>query len=477
MKRGDHKTASRARKGFRIIGFALALSLLVPAGNAIAGRGSEIRRVVVIHLDTTRADDLSCNGGIPKTPNIDAVAACGMRYTNSIAPTPMTSPSIASFMTGRLSNRHGVYAAGGRLLEQFTTLVEILHDNGFVTGGFTSNIIVDKLLTRSKRSAGFDQGFDVFKAIYEVPKPPDGIEANAVPRAHAPPLVAQALRFIDQNRNQKFFLWMLHLDPHAPYAPPAPYDTMYLDHPELISSNVRLHPTVIHHQAYVSARLDSRQYIARHMGAVTLTDRWIGLLLRKINQLPGKTLLLITSDHGESLGDIGYWFAHGANIRHPGVNVPLIIACDGVVPIGVSDALVANIDLAPTILDIVGLSSAPLKANGLSLVSTFSEKDPWPDRAIPIQVYDGGRWRGVRAGHFCLQSQFYAYSGERSRALLYDLRNDPREAIDVSIGFPEVLRTLLQVEDEWFGQQRFLVRDLRDDPEMIRRLKSLGYLR
>ncbi len=89
----------------------------------------------------------------------------------------------------------------------------------------------------------------------------------------------------------------------------------------------------------------------------------------------------------------------------------------------------------------------------------------------------GGRWRGVRAGHFCLQSQFYAYSGERSRALLYDLRNDPREATDVSIGFPEVLRTLLQVEDEWFGQQRFLVRDLRDDPEMIRRLKSLGYMR
>ncbi len=70
--------------------------------------GHDIRRVVVIHLDTTRVDDLGCYGGIPHTPNIDAVAARGTRFTNSIAPTPRTSPSIASFMTGRLPNRHGV---------------------------------------------------------------------------------------------------------------------------------------------------------------------------------------------------------------------------------------------------------------------------------------------------------------------------------------------------------------------------------
>ena len=78
-----------------------------------AGPDDDIRRVVVIHLDTTRADDLSCNGGIPRTPNIDGVATLGMRYTNSIAPTPMTSPSIASFMTGRLSNRHTACTRSG----------------------------------------------------------------------------------------------------------------------------------------------------------------------------------------------------------------------------------------------------------------------------------------------------------------------------------------------------------------------------
>ncbi|MHC4615559.1 MAG: sulfatase-like hydrolase/transferase, partial [Planctomycetota bacterium] len=128
-----------------IVAALAALVSLMPGRGAAAVRGSEIRRVVVIHLDTTRADDLGCYGGIPRTPNIDAVAARGMRYTNSIAPVPKTSPSIASFMTGRLANRHGVYDVGGLLQDKFMTLPELLKQHGFVTGGFVSNLVVDKL--------------------------------------------------------------------------------------------------------------------------------------------------------------------------------------------------------------------------------------------------------------------------------------------------------------------------------------------
>ena len=80
-------------------------------GTTHPGHEREIQRVVVIHLDTTRMDDFGCYGGVARTPNIDAVAARGMRYTNSITPIPKTSPSIASFMTGRLPNAHGVYAS------------------------------------------------------------------------------------------------------------------------------------------------------------------------------------------------------------------------------------------------------------------------------------------------------------------------------------------------------------------------------
>jgi arylsulfatase A-like enzyme len=430
--------------------------------------------VVVIHLDATRADDLGSYGGIASTPNIDAVAARGMRYANSIAPLPKTSPSVASFMTGRLANRHGVYDVGGKLREGFTTLPELLRQHGFATGGFASNLVVDKLKTDETRSAGFDQGFDVFKGIRDLP---EGAEANDVPREVCAALTSEALAFVEEHRDEKFFLWMLHLDPHAPYAPPAPYDTMYLDDPRLAARSTILDPSVIHHQAYVSGRLDAREYIARHLGEVTLTDAWLGRLFARLRELPGRTLLVITADHGESLGDADYWFGHGSNIRHPCVNVPLIIACEGVVPVGVSDAVVANIDIAPTILDLLGIEAEALGANGLSLTSTFERPDPWPERMIPLQTYAGTRWRGVRSADYCLQSLFDPKTGRHLGSRLYDVARDPGETVDVSDGLPRVLREHLELERAWFEQVPQAEVHLRDDPEMIQRLRSLGYVR
>jgi arylsulfatase A-like enzyme len=377
-------------------------------------------------------------------------------------------------MTGRLAARHGVYQVGGRLPESFTTLPELLSAYGFTTGGFVSNPVVDKLKSNPAKTAGFDQGFDVFEGLRDEPTGPD---ANSIPRTVCKPLIQRALDFVDRHQDDRFFLWMLHLDPHAPYAPPAPYDTMYLDHPVLAARNVTLDPDEIHAQAYVSSRLESREYIARHLGEVTQTDHWLGVLLRRIEALPGRTLLVITADHGESLGDVGYWFGHGGNIRHPCVNVPLIIACDGVVPIGTSDALVANTDLAPTILELLGIPSAALVANGVSLSPTFNRPDPWRDRMIPLQVYEGVRWRGVRSADYCLQSQFNPTDGRRLRTLLYDLRTDPLEQTDVSAGLPDVVRRHRQLEQDWFSQGgRVQDFELINDPEMIRRLRSLGYV-
>jgi arylsulfatase A-like enzyme len=469
------------KRSLLLLLFLVAAGVLVsfmPGPTAASDFRSDIRRVVVIHLDTTRADDFGCNGGIARTPNIDAVAARGMRYTNSIAPLPKTSPSIASFMTGRLANRHGVYDVGGLLQDKFETLQELLGEHGYITAGFTSNLVVDKLKSDTTRSAGFDQGFDVFTGLRALPDVPEGAEDNAIPRTLCAPLIERALDFVDDHEDEPFFLWMLHLDPHAPYAPPAPYDTMYLDHPMLKAANVKLDPSVIHHQAYVSERLESRAYIARHLGEVTLTDVWLGKLFDRLQALPGRTLLVITADHGESLGDVGYWFGHGSNIRHPCVNVPLIIACDGVVPVGVSDALVANVDLAPTILELLGIDATPLVANGLSLTPTFTDPDPWPERMVPLQAYEATRWRGVRSADYCLQSLIDPNSGARVRSFLYDLDEDPRERADVSEQLPRVLAEHLELEDAWFEQAggREAEVHLRDDPEMMRRLRSLGYV-
>ncbi len=96
---------------------------------------------------------------------------------------------------------------------------------------------------------------------------------------------------------------------------------------------------------------------------------------------------------------------------------------------------------------------------------------------IPIQRSIGAKWRGVRSTRFCLQSQLNQETHERFKVMLYDRTNDPKETTDVSARFPEVLEAHLRYEDEWFSRGREVGEDLRDNPEMLRRLRSLGYLK
>ncbi|MHC4080942.1 MAG: sulfatase family protein [Planctomycetota bacterium] len=476
--RTNRVTRALARPALRMTLIAAAGALLAAAVVPSDGDQADtrIQRVVVLHLDTTRFDDLGCNGGVARTPNIDGVAARGMRYENSIVTSPKTSPSIATFLTGRVPNRHGVYDVGAALDEKLTTVAEILQARGFVTAGFTSNPIVGQVGTNARRSAGFDQGFDVYETHYQVATTPEGQEPNATPRAHAPLLVDRALQFVERHQDDRFFLWMLHLDPHTPYAPPEPWETMYLDDPEVGSSSERLNPAIIHHSAYVRDRLHSHEYVARHLGEVSMVDHELGRLLQRLGSLPGRTLLVITADHGESLGDVGYWFDHGRNLRHPCLNVPLIIACEGLVPIGTSRALVANIDLSPTILDLLGIQVQELNGNGRSLVPTFTKADPWPNRMIPIQTYRGQTRRGVRSSGCCLQSRYAAVTGAHVRSLFFDLERDPGETVDVSAEFAEAFEAHLQLEREWFARPAWTAAEVHD-PEMVRQLRSLGYVR
>ena len=285
------------------------------------------------------------------------------------------------------------------------------------------------------------------------------------------------MEFIDDHEDEPFLLWMLHLDPHAPYAPPAPYDTMYLEHPELAAGSRQLNAAEIHYQAYVTSRLGSHEYVARHLGEVTMVDHALGRMFDRLENMPGRTLFIITSDHGESLGDVGVWFEHGVNLRYPCLNVPLIITCDGRIPVGVSDALAANIDLAPTILDLLDIPAGELDADGRSLARTFDDPDPWPNRLIPIQIHRGETWRGIRTARHCLQSQFEPTTRMHVRSFLYDRETDPRETTDLSMRYPEIFQDLFLVARDFFARPTWTATDLRTDHEVARQLRSLGYLR
>jgi len=191
----------------------------------------------------------------------------------------------------------------------------------------------------------------------------------------------------------------------------------------------------------------------------------------------GDVLGELTADHGESLGDVGYWFDHGKNMRQPCMHVPLIIACEGHVPTGTSDALVANIDLAPTILELLDIPVVELNGNGRALAPTFHTADPWPYRMIPIQRHNAGESRGVRSGRFCLQSQFNMATGLTVRTFFYDLQNDPGETRDVAEEFPDAFDGHLALQRDWFARPAWAGAGPLHDPEILRQLQSLGYVR
>ncbi len=439
------------------------------------GNEGSLQRVVVLHLDTTRVDGIGCYGGIAQTPNIDSLCARGRRYLNAIAPTPLTSPSIAAFMTGRLAQRNGVYTVGHSLAREFVTLAEILQNAGFRTGGFISNMVV---ANRSDgKSWGFDQGFDVYRAVLDDVKPRVGVDPHRVPRDNAAALTSAALEFVEQHAQEDFFLWMLYIDPHAPYAPPPPYDTMYEADRRLLDRKRHLTADQIGKQAFVRGMFDSTHYLSRYYGEISKVDRWIGALVQRIDALPGQTLWVVTADHGESLGDAGSWFEHGTNIRHPNVNIPLILTADGLVPPGQSDALVANIDLAPTILDLLGIPSKSLRADGRTLRPTFEKIAPWRERMLPLSVGTGALWRGVRKGHLSLQTEIDPRTGQERSMQLYDRKRDPEERRNIAPREPGRVQRLKRFEHRWFRNRRARRSiPMGNEYEMTERLRTLGYL-
>ena len=430
---------------------------------------SKIRRVVVIHFDTTRLDDWSCYGGIPDTPNVDAVASTGLRYTNAITTVPYTSPSIATFLTGQSSDRHRVRTPTAPMNPDLTTLTEILKENGFYTGGFCGNPTLF-MMDRAGHVAGYDRGFDVMqKKLNYAPK---GL-SKTLEYAPSFRLTRGALDFVKKHRKNKFFLWMLYIDPHLPYTSAPPYDTKYRNHPDIVAQSRPL--------TGKWAGVESGDYIARHKGGVAVVDDALGGLLAELESLEGKTLLIITSDHGESLGDSDYWFDHGNNLRHPCINVPLVIRCEGIVPTGVRDTLVGNIDLAPTILDLLKIDATALDADGRSLAPTFAEQDPWPERLIPIQTdfpWEFPVRRGVRSKYYSFQAEFKHQSNELISAALFDRREDPLEAQnlydvkpDLGARFEEIVRT---INFSPVGDAPEL--PTFDDPDLQEELRALGYL-
>ncbi len=346
--------------------------------------GAPAYNILLVTLDTTRADHLGCYGYAPaRTPRLDRLAREGVRFARAYCPAPLTLPAHCSIMTGLDPVAHGVRNNGRSLPAGIKTLAEILKGKGYATAAFVSAFSVDSRF-------GLDRGFDVYDDTFRPDLPFKTLNAER----RAEETFARFSRWLDGGTAGRFFGWVHFYDPHWPYDPPAPFKEEFGGRP--------------------------------YDGEIAYMDRTVGALLDRLAEkgLLEKTIVVVAGDHGEGLGD-KVEIGHGIFLYEETLRVPLILYNPEVFRRPkVVESQVRLIDVAPTLLEILGLEdeAAGMKGQSLaawiggrsrrdldSLVETFYPRDNfgWSEMVGLVSA----RWKFIQA----------------PRPELYDLGKDPGE--------------------------------------------------
>jgi arylsulfatase A-like enzyme/Flp pilus assembly protein TadD len=382
--------------------------------------------VLLMTLDTTRADHLGCYAGRTggaKTPHLDALAGRGVRFSRAFAQVPLTLPSHASIMTGMYPPRHGLRDMEGFVLDKsHPTIASIAQGNGFATAAFVGARVL-------ARTFGLDNGFSSYDD-----------DTGAAPERRAAEVTDRALAWLKENGKQKFFLWVHYFDPHVPYDAPEPYKHLYARDP--------------------------------YAGEIAYMDEQVGRLLNGIQQ--EGTLVIVIGDHGESLGEHGE-LTHGVFLYDSTLHVPFIVSGPGVPQAKVIPEQVRSIDVMPTILsalnlqpggEVQGVSLWPLIDHGSKVASDYS----YGETIYPRTYMGWSELRGMRTDSW---SFVVAPHPE-----LYNLQRDPGEKENLIAGFPadaeRLQRKVWEVAGENGRQEKLTSKPM--EAKTLRELKSLGYL-
>jgi arylsulfatase A-like enzyme len=380
--------------------------------------------VLLITIDTLRADHLGAYGyKRPTSPNIDVLAREGALFERAYTYWPKTRASFIVMLTGRHPSLNG-YTQRNRVLFDFNpTLASVLKE-----GGFTTSAVVDN--SNVAASLGYAKGFDTYRETWEEKALPTEID-----RARA--ISSAAIQnFAAAGSDKPFFLWLHYVNPHAPYTPPAPYDKAFLagadQGPRL--QRVADYMGGVHRSLAVKGRDRLGYYVGQYDGEIAFCDAEVGRVLDALrsSRHAANTIVILTSDHGESLGEHGYYFDHGANLMDPCLRIPFIVKGPGVPPASRNKALVSTIDFVPTVLDAVKVSYPP-DLGGLSFWPVAQGGKP-PRRERLFAQNDRGHW-GTHDGRFKLVGQ--PEKAGTLRYSLFDRQADPGETRDVARGLAD----------------------------------------
>ena len=450
----------------------IAAALLAAASGSSAAP-DERPNVLLITIDTLRRDHCSVYGyAHDTTPHLRRVAKAGVRFDLAYAPTSTTGPTHASILTGLYPQAHRVVKNGVDLAAHNETLAEILAAQGYQTIGIVSSFVL-------QASFGYGQGFSVYQDDFDAATasaPVSTWEGHDVEKGfdrRADATTRRAIRWLWEGRDRErpFFLFVHYFDPHSPYEAPGAFAQ-------------RFPPPDPGPGEGIQASLAFRQAVRNYDGEVAFTDQEIARLLDAIERegLSEKTLVVITADHGEGLMDHGAML-HGLDLYEENVRVPLLLRWPDRIPAGrVLTQPVELVDLAPTILDLIGVESS--KAfQGRSLAASLRGDEPLdPDR--PIYLYrrhfdaeyaDGtyvkGRQFGIRWGRWK-----YIDASDQGRTELFDLASDPQERTDRSRSDADQAARLAEKLTEWRRSHTSdpAIREISDGDREA--LEALGYI-
>ncbi len=445
------------------------LGLLTSLFPGFASCAREPRRpnVLLVVIDTLRADRLGCQGGARDlTPNLDRLAAEGVRFANAWSQAPWTLPSTASLLTSLYPEQHG---AGGSLPRfrgldpTVRTLAEDLRDAGYRTGSIVNVAFLDEPF-------GLTRGFEDVDAKH--------FESNRVVR-RATETTDAALAWLEKGDGRPFFLLAHYFDPHAVYDPPQPYRRRFAAEGDREEDGfvfgTRVEMIAIRRGELVPDPATLERAERLYDGEVAYTDHEVGRLLAGLEALglAEDTLVVVTSDHGEEFGDHG-GFEHGHTMYTELLHVPLLLRLPGVLPRRVVDAAVRLVDVAPTVLELCGLPPNPEHA-GESLTRLLGGTEPADRDSLAHGNFWGPPLRSWRSGPLHL----IVPPSERRPPELYDWRADPREQEDLARVRPrevERLRHELADFERWAAAHRSGRGGAVElDPELRRHLGGLGY--
>jgi arylsulfatase A-like enzyme len=425
---------------------SLALVLLGMVMAISCGREAPELNVLIIAVDTLRADHLGCYGySRDTTSEIDRLARSGVLCTRCLSSAPWTLPSFSTIFTSLHPTQHGATAVKTHMRDSFPTLAGILKENGYATGAIVNAPAL-------KPANGVARGFDFYHMT-----PLDGRNAAGTTR--------DALEWIDGVEDSSFFMFAHYFDPHLSYSPPPPYDRLYFPgYRGRIGNSFNLEGfSRVRDSMFVQMQDleedDWKQIVALYDGEIAFTDSAVGMLLEGLEDrgILENTLIVFLSDHGEEFFEHG-GFEHGHTLYDELIQVPLVFSLPGVLPQNVSiERQVRLLDVTPTILDMLDIPLEP-HFEGVSLKPLLMGKGTLSsigrDLLPPEAAYAEAMMHSTEQKCISVYPWKLTHWMMSEEQTLFDLEADPHEMNDLAGRAAEPLARLdNQLHHALFGMQ------------------------